>query len=206
MLADWRYTAARTTDAHKLVERFAAVRRGEAAPADEEEAERPRPNLTSGARAAPARWPCFGCSASPKRRKGLMLLGFVLTLATTAAGLVPPYLTMPLVNEFLQPFEQRARRHRRPLSGSGLARNRSARLRPTQAAEQHRRPAASHDAALVQLQDDQRDHFMKIGWYLAAFAGDGGAGLGCWAGPRAWRWPTSASGSAPICATRPMPI
>jgi len=34
-----------------------------------------------------------------------LLLGFVLTLASTAATLVPPYLTMPLMDEVLIPFQ-----------------------------------------------------------------------------------------------------
>jgi ATP-binding cassette subfamily B protein len=37
-----------------------------------------------------------------------VLLGFVLTLATTVAGLIPPYLTMPLVDRVLVPSQSRA--------------------------------------------------------------------------------------------------
>jgi ATP-binding cassette subfamily B protein len=37
--------------------------------------------------------------------KGQLLLGFVLTLLGTAASLVPPYLTMPLMDEVLVPLE-----------------------------------------------------------------------------------------------------
>ena len=35
----------------------------------------------------------------------MILLGFALTLAGTAAGLVPPYLTMPLIDKVLVPFQ-----------------------------------------------------------------------------------------------------
>lgn len=35
-------------------------------------------------------------------------IGFVLALATTAAGLIPPYLTMPLFDEVLVPYQQRS--------------------------------------------------------------------------------------------------
>ncbi|WP_228531153.1 MULTISPECIES: ABC transporter ATP-binding protein [Myxococcaceae] len=38
-----------------------------------------------------------------------LLLGVMLTLATTAAGLVPPYLTMPLVDEVLAPYQDSVR-------------------------------------------------------------------------------------------------
>jgi len=37
--------------------------------------------------------------------KGQLLLGFVLTLAATAATLVPPYLTMPLMDQVLIPYQ-----------------------------------------------------------------------------------------------------
>lgn len=38
-------------------------------------------------------------------RMNLLLLGIALTLASNAAGLVPPYLTMPLVDKVLVPFQ-----------------------------------------------------------------------------------------------------
>src|SRR5690606_21473378 len=41
--------------------------------------------------------------ARPYRRR--LLAGFLLTLASTAATLVPPYLTMPLMDEVLIPFQ-----------------------------------------------------------------------------------------------------
>ena len=34
-----------------------------------------------------------------------LLLGFLLTLASTAATLVPPYMTMPLMDEVLIPYQ-----------------------------------------------------------------------------------------------------
>jgi ATP-binding cassette subfamily B protein len=37
--------------------------------------------------------------------QGALLLGFLLTLASTAATLVPPYLTMPLMDKVLIPFQ-----------------------------------------------------------------------------------------------------
>jgi ATP-binding cassette subfamily B protein len=37
--------------------------------------------------------------------RGQLLLGFVLTLASTAATLVPPYLTMPLMDDVLIPYQ-----------------------------------------------------------------------------------------------------
>ncbi len=43
-----------------------------------------------------------------KPYQGQLLLGFVLTLAATAATLVPPYLTMPLMDEVLIPYQNGA--------------------------------------------------------------------------------------------------
>lgn len=40
-----------------------------------------------------------------RRRSGPIALGFALTLASTAAGLVPPYLTMPLMDRVLVPHQ-----------------------------------------------------------------------------------------------------
>jgi ATP-binding cassette subfamily B protein len=40
--------------------------------------------------------------------KGLFLLSFVLSLASTAAGLIPPYLTMPLIDKILIPYQHGA--------------------------------------------------------------------------------------------------
>jgi hypothetical protein len=44
-----------------------------------------------------------GFRGSP--RAGRIALGLALTLASTAAGMVPPYLTMPLVDKVLVPFQ-----------------------------------------------------------------------------------------------------
>jgi len=40
-----------------------------------------------------------------RHRQGLIFLGFVLTLASTAAGLIPPYLTIPLLDQVLIPLQ-----------------------------------------------------------------------------------------------------
>ena len=63
---------------------------------------------------------CASCSAQPalppskslwrlvrfaKLRAGSILLGFILALASTAASLIPPYLTMPLLDKVLIPYQ-----------------------------------------------------------------------------------------------------
>jgi ATP-binding cassette subfamily B protein len=50
-------------------------------------------------------WGLFRLWRFAKPYKGQLFLGFVLTLASTAATLVPPYLTMPLMDDVLIPFQ-----------------------------------------------------------------------------------------------------
>ena len=218
LLADWRYTAARTADAHRLVERFAAFRRGEAAPPDEEEAERPLHGREPQKRAntlALIRLLRFA-----RARKGLIALGFVLTLATTGVSLIPPWLTMPLVNNYFVPFQSGRdaidtsyaarldglaaasaaaddfedaialqdkavavapeaeknsfRAHLetyKARGGPNAERPKPSEEAQAKAAAADRQAAEAHAQALVEFQESQREHFMTIGWYLAAFAG-----------------------------------
>ena len=121
LVACWRYTAARATGARRLSDRLAAWQRSGSA-------------VTSPAAARPASIECSTCGArfragenvcpecgtsiakSPMMsllrlftvaRKYLWmgLLGFALTLASTASGLIPPYLTMPLMDDILVPMQ-----------------------------------------------------------------------------------------------------
>jgi len=76
-----------------------------------------RPSATTGAArpAAPSdeadstdlpvsgRFPLFRLMGFVRPHLGAVLLGLALTLASTAAGLIPPYLTMPLVDKVLVP-------------------------------------------------------------------------------------------------------
>ncbi|MEP7051597.1 MAG: DUF1854 domain-containing protein [Pseudomonadota bacterium] len=48
-------------------------------------------------------WRLFGFA---RQRSGKIALGLALTLATTAVGLIPPYLTMPLVDRVLVPWQE----------------------------------------------------------------------------------------------------
>ncbi len=101
-LAYWRYTNGRAVAAHDFVRRFDAVRRGlpvEAAEQEELEFAAPPPEPVS-TRAL------LRLAQFARHRAGLVLLGFVLTVATTAAGLVPPYLTVPLMAGLRQHYEK----------------------------------------------------------------------------------------------------
>jgi ATP-binding cassette subfamily B protein len=53
----------------------------------------------------PSTWVLLRLWRFAKPYRGQLALGFLLTLASTAATLVPPYLTMPLMDEVLIPFQ-----------------------------------------------------------------------------------------------------
>jgi len=55
--------------------------------------------------APPSTWVLLRLWRFAKPYQGKLLAGFLLTLASTAATLVPPYLTMPLMDEVLIPFQ-----------------------------------------------------------------------------------------------------
>ena len=115
--AHWRYTLARGAAAQRLAGRLDALREGRA---DDPSAPERAPCPSCGAPAAPGQWSCPACAPgarvhSPatlfrlarfaKPRLVPILLGFALTLASTAAGLIPPYLTVPLLNDVLVPHQ-----------------------------------------------------------------------------------------------------
>lgn len=111
-LAYWRFTVGLAAEARRLVQRWTSARTGQLSatgsicpscgahigedghcPACAPEASRPSLD-------ALLRLLVF---ARPHAR--MILLGFFLTLASTAAGLVPPYLTMPLMDDVLIPYQ-----------------------------------------------------------------------------------------------------
>jgi ATP-binding cassette, subfamily B, bacterial len=100
-LAAWRLTLARQAAMLAFVARFDRLQSGEPAPAeaaaDDDEAEEDEPPTSSWVLLRLARF------ARPYRRQ--LAVGFGLTLASTAATLVPPYLTIPLMDKVLIPFQ-----------------------------------------------------------------------------------------------------
>lgn len=99
--ARFRYTLARARQAAELADALARapeLARAEQSSEPDEEAP-PPPSL---------RAPLLRLFAFARPRLGKVLLGFGLTLATTAVALIPPYLTMPLVDEVLVPWQAKA--------------------------------------------------------------------------------------------------
>jgi ATP-binding cassette subfamily B protein len=102
-LARWRYTLAHQGAALRLQKLLGQQAAG-VAPATEAETDEgtlPEPELQT----PPSTWVLLrlGRFARPYRKQ--LIAGFLLTLASTAATLVPPYLTIPLMDDILIPFQ-----------------------------------------------------------------------------------------------------
>lgn len=63
------------------------------------------PNCAKELQTPPSTWTLFRLWRFAKPYGGQLLAGFLLTLAATAATLVPPYMTMPLMDEVLIPYQ-----------------------------------------------------------------------------------------------------
>ena len=99
-LGEWRYTIDRASAAHRLVARFESRGDVEAV----EEAGRQDIEATESP-TVPDASSLLRLLRFARPRAGVIALGFILSLASTAASLVPPYLTIPLVDDVLHPRE-----------------------------------------------------------------------------------------------------
>ena len=119
-LALWRYTLAQNPQALRLISQFdlqcAAHLSGQAVQAQElalcSQCQAPIPPGQDSCAICPevkeapsSSWALFRLTRFAGPYKGSLLLGFLLTLASTAATLVPPYMTMPLMDNVLIPFQ-----------------------------------------------------------------------------------------------------
>lgn len=66
------------------------------------------PICTTASHTPPSTWVLFRLWQFAQPYKGQLLMGFILTLAATAATMVPPYLTMPLMDKVLIPYQNGA--------------------------------------------------------------------------------------------------
>jgi ATP-binding cassette subfamily B protein len=114
-LGIWRYTSRHITAAHRFGQRVAAALRSETLTDKDTVTVCPSCGTTLG----PEDITCSNCAPMAqlppskslfrllpfaRRRGGLLGLGMLLTVAATAATLIPPYLTMPLVDDVLTPL------------------------------------------------------------------------------------------------------
>ncbi|WP_442594256.1 cyanophycin metabolism-associated ABC transporter [Parapusillimonas sp. JC17] len=105
----WRYTLKHNTAAVHLQEIFNRLRkqRPGAATAGVSAGASMGGNPTSQNK-PPSTWALLRLWRFARPYRGALLVGFLLTLASTAAALVAPYLTMPLMDEVLIPFQNGA--------------------------------------------------------------------------------------------------
>ena len=102
-LARWRYTLAGQAAALRLVKLFEQQRAGVAQPAGEAgEGEEP---IDTELQTPPSTWVLLRLGRFARPYRTQLIAGFVLTLVATAATLVPPYLTIPLMDDILIPFQ-----------------------------------------------------------------------------------------------------
>lgn len=120
LLARWHYTLSRNPAALRFERAFNRQRDSLASglppppavaaicpicqgpiPPEEEEC----PNCARELHTPPSTWTLLRIWRFARPYKGMLLAGFLLTLAATAATLVPPYLTMPLMDDVLIPYQ-----------------------------------------------------------------------------------------------------
>ncbi len=119
-LATWHLTLAQQAPLQTLLDQFERQQKIRATglqPDDEDRAECPvchaplPPDSDECAvchrdkQTPPSTWVLLRLWRFARPYQGMLLAGFLLTLAGTAATLVPPYLTMPLMDEILIPFQ-----------------------------------------------------------------------------------------------------
>ncbi len=106
-LGGWAFTLARNAAARRLATRFTQACAGPGSGVDAA-TEPDEPDDVSGgddtAHQPPSTRHLFRLWRFARPYRARLLLGFVLTLAATAATLVPPYLTMPLMDRVLIPY------------------------------------------------------------------------------------------------------
>jgi ATP-binding cassette subfamily B protein len=105
-LACWHYTLGRHRAALRFEREFNRLRDALARgvpppPPPEEESAGP----ASEEMAPPSTWVLLRLWRFARPYRAMLLAGFLLTLAATAATLVPPYLTMPLMDDVLIPYQ-----------------------------------------------------------------------------------------------------
>lgn len=103
LLGRWHYTLAGQAAALRLLKLF--EQRDSRPAVSEDETSGAEPDIDTELQTPPSTWVLLrlGRFARPYRKQ--LTIGFVLTLLSTAATLVPPYLTIPLMDDILIPFQ-----------------------------------------------------------------------------------------------------
>ncbi|MGA2258677.1 MAG: hypothetical protein ABSG53_28760, partial [Thermoguttaceae bacterium] len=121
LMAQWRYTPARNKAAHHFVDRWKLFRSGQTAEGGVAESTTEALCPSCGLPIKGDQGFCETCATLPgikpgrsllrlltfaRKRVGVASLGLFLTIASTAASMVPPYLTKPILDEVLIPYSR----------------------------------------------------------------------------------------------------
>jgi ATP-binding cassette subfamily B protein len=119
-LASWRYTLGRNLAALQVLDhaerRLESLATGQPVRSREENlcpqckaalepGQEECPICTREIHTPPSTWTLLRLWRFARPYRGSLLAGFLLTLATTAANMVPPYLTMPIMDDVLIPYQ-----------------------------------------------------------------------------------------------------
>ncbi len=148
LLARWHYTVGLAKDASALAEAFAAMRSGADAGTGTDAAE---PEVPEAARIEPAAriGTLFRLVRFARPQLAWLIFGATLTLVSTGAGLIPPLLTWPLVDDILAPYQSRVKEIRDDPHIQGAAKT----------------------AHLEALRTTGQAPFRKVPWYLLGMLG-----------------------------------
>ncbi|HWA97014.1 MAG TPA: ABC transporter transmembrane domain-containing protein, partial [Pirellulales bacterium] len=145
-LHQWHYTIGHATEVHQMLLAHDSLRRGEL-PEEDATREDEDPLAIVPVRKPPRARSLLRLARFAKPHLRLIVLGFILTLASTIAGLIPPYLTIPLLDNVLIPFQTAVDEVR---------------------ARQDLSAATTHEM-LLQVQRDALPHFRMVAVYLGGF-------------------------------------
>ena len=102
----WYSTLSQSTAIHNFVEAFDSLKRGHSRPGiDASWIEKADQSSSRAWTRSLFRSPLLRLLKFTRARIKAIMLGLALTFAATAVGLIPPYMTMPLVNEVLVPTQ-----------------------------------------------------------------------------------------------------
>ncbi len=158
LLLRWHYTLARASGAAGFLEAFDALRSGRhmdpqgfvSSGNDVEIPEAIQPD------APPRVGTLFRLLRFARPHASWLVLGLVLSLATTAAGLIPPLLTWPMVDDILSPYQEQVKVAREDPTIGEVAK----------------------EARLEAMQDKAAEPFAVVPWYLLGMLGSALAAWG----------------------------
>lgn len=157
LLSRWHYTIGRAREVTALVDAFGALRSGSRIdlPGTGIEAETEVPEAVQPG-SPPRVGTLFRLLRFARPHVAWMALGVMLTMATTAAGLIPPLLTWPLVDDILSPYQEQVKVAREDPTIGEVAR----------------------EARLDGLREKAREPFAMVPWYLLGMLGSAVAAWG----------------------------